>query len=182
MDFNQVRGARSYHVHILYHLSCGIDRCQHISRWAATILQGSNCATLIKPPNDKLFNAAAGNAGSTSKVSILQHHAQAAAAQKNPGSSPVFNFNVPKEVVGLFQSHRHMTPSPAITPLPIPCSPEHLPLVHPGASVLDSVTLSEFTTCYQISDHIHTHLEEEDGFQVRRDCHLAGCCTDALEV
>ena len=138
---------------------------QHISRWAAAILQGPDHATLTKPPNDKLFDAATGNAGSTSEMSILQRHAQAAAAQKNPGSSPVFNFNVPKEVVGLFQSHRHMTPSSAITPPPIPCSPERLPLVHPGASVLDSVTLSEFATRYQISDHIRTRLEEE-GFTI----------------
>ncbi len=134
----------------------------HISRWAAAILQGPERATLTKPPNDTLFDAAIGKAGATGDMSILQRRA---VAQKNAGPtqlSPIINFNVPKEIVGLFQPHMPATSSSAITPPPpIPCSPDRLSLVRREAPILGPIPLSEFATRYQISDQVYTRLEQE---------------------
>jgi hypothetical protein len=98
-------------------------------------------------------------------MSLLQRRAAAQKSVAQPAvlqSSPVFNLNVPKEIVGLFQPCTPATPSSALTsPEPLPCSPERLPLVQSKAAILNPIPLSEFATRYQISEHIRTRLEEE---------------------
>lgn len=134
----------------------------HISRWAAAILQGPERATLTKPPNDTLFDAAVGTTGATGDMSILQRRA---AAQKNAGPaqlSPIINFNVPQEIVGLFQPRTPVTPSSAITPpAAVPSSPDRLSLVRQDAPILEPIHLSEFAKRYHISDQVYTRLEQE---------------------
>lgn len=98
-----------------------------------------------------LFDVISGKAGDTGELSILQRRA---AAQKSAGLPPVFNLNVPKEIVSFFSTPH--TCSSVVGYYPTPGSPERLSLVQS----IGSRSYLPFRICNPVPD-IRTHLEEE---------------------
>ncbi|KIJ96795.1 hypothetical protein K443DRAFT_49260, partial [Laccaria amethystina LaAM-08-1] len=137
---------------------------KHFDTWGAAMLKGPTIATLETPPNHPNFDGVLNNQlGQLSP--LLQRRQQ---QTSNNGLAPVFNFNIPSEVVQMLRpSTIPPTPIPAASAALLPATPIQAvaplasqPLVTPDMLIPinrlpgPELSLDNFCKTYRLTDSV----------------------------
>ncbi|KAF8836322.1 hypothetical protein BDN67DRAFT_1014783 [Paxillus ammoniavirescens] len=138
---------------------------EHLAVWAAAWNKDSNLADLETPPNHHKFNAVPGR--TAMNILPLLQHCLAERNQPATGQTgPVFNFNIPPEILGIFRPVGAAQPQPAQAVIKAPQASstpidhDQLTLVPSAAQHGQKLSLDEFCDRYSLSQDIRTKLHK----------------------